>query len=473
LKKGILMFYRTTLIALLCGFSYTAVFSQTGTKWQSLIGAAYEGNRSYAMLQRLCDEAGGRLVGSANNARALQILESELRKLGIQSRRESFSFRGWLRGNDEVEMLTPTRRLLRTVALGYVDTHPEFQATVVFAGNGFQRDYASLDARGKIVLVTSEAPRNGSPLLRYEAIDTAAANGARAIIFIYDRPGGLTLAGVSNFQGQPSPIPAYSVTFEEGKWMQRLIENRVQVTLRMVTGSRCASLETANLCVTFPGTIPGTVVVGAHFDSWDVGQGAVDNGTGTAALFDLARLLKGHSPKNMRTVELVWFNGEELGLWGSKQYVVQHSKDSIFAMVNLDMPGSPTGFNTNGFQACVPALDTLCARLPGFALKSGVTSVPWTNSDHEPFMLVGIPSISMMGHFDNESVTHYHDLGDTFDKVNKKYLADAAAVASIIVTELANDESLAWKKKSRTETIEMLKQNKTDERLKRQKEWPF
>lgn len=155
-----------------------------------------------------------------------------------------------------------------------------------------------------------------SPLLRLEAIDIAATHGAKGILFINDKEGGLILCGVTNFQGKPSPIPAYSVTFEEGKWIQRLLERMVPVVVRITTRSHCASTQTSNLILTFPGTLVRKIVVGAHFDSWDVGQGATDNGTGSAVLFDVARLLKAYSAANRYTVELVWFNGEELGLWG-------------------------------------------------------------------------------------------------------------------------------------------------------------
>ena len=83
-----------------------------------------------------------------------------------------------------------------------------------------------------------------------------------------------------------------------------------------------------------------------------------------------------------------------------------------------------------GSDEFVPFLEKLVSGLNGFDLSDGVKSRPWTNSDNQPFMLHGIPTFGLMAHLDEESVKYYHSAGDSFDKVNKKYLSDAAAVVS-------------------------------------------
>ena len=461
-------------IAILFLFAIPSLLlAQTGNQWNAIIGSAFTDAQGYRVLMRLTDEAGGRLVGSLPNEKGLDVLTQELRALGLSARRESYTIPGWIRGDDEITMLHPAGRKLRTAALGYTDSHPVLQDSVVFAEYGFEETYRQINASGKIVLVTSEAPPHLSPLLRLEAIEIAANHGAKGILFINDKEGGLLLCGVTNFQGKPSPIPAYSVTFEEGKWIQRLLERTVPVVVRITTRSHCASMQTSNLVVTFPGTLQRKIVVGAHFDSWDVGQGATDNGTGSAVLFDVARLLKAYSAANRYTVELVWFNGEELGLWGSKRYAELNPAGGIAAMVNMDMEGSPVGFNAMGYDEALPMLSSLAKKFGGLDLHESAVSVPGTNSDHEPFMLAGIPTFSINGRLDAEKVRYYHDLGDSFDKVNRKYLSEAAAVAAILVKELANSTELTFARRTQKETIDLLRKHKVDERLKRQKEWPF
>jgi len=126
-----------------------------------------------------------------------------------------------------------------------------------------------------------------------------------------------------------------------------------------------------------------------------------------------------------------------------------------------------------GSDEFVPFLEKLVSGLNGFDLSDGVKSRPWTNSDNQPFMLHGIPTFGLMAHLDEESVKYYHSAGDSFDKVNKKYLSDAAAVVSVLVYELANNRELQFHRKSEDEVVEMLKTFHLDDRLKRQKEWPF
>lgn len=448
-------------------------YPQTKADWNLLIGSAYTENQSYNVLRRFCDEAGGRMMGSAENEKAVSILKEELAKIGLTGRSEKFTVPGWIRGNDEVKMLLPVERKIKAAALGFVNKTPAFTADVIFTGYGFAEAYADGKGAGKIVLVTQESPAGREALLRYEAIDTAAKYGARAILFINNKPGSILMDGTSNFEGKPSKIPAFTISFEEGEWMRRLIENNRKVEMEIVTNSYCKELETENVVVTLPGKVKDKIVIGAHFDSWDLGQGGVDNGIGSAVLFDVARILKKYSAENYYTIDFVWFNGEELGLWGSSKYAEMHKNEPIYAMLNMDMIGSPTGFNVMGFEELRPLFEKIIKGLDGFDLNKGIVNYPYTNSDHIPFMFKGIPVFSLQAHLDEDMVKYYHDAGDTFDKVSKKYLSDAAAVVSVTINELANNSLYKLKNKTERETISILKKHGLDKRLKRQHEWIF
>ncbi len=449
------------------------MFSQSENVLRSIAGSAYLDNKSYDVLERLCDEAGGRLLGSPVDEKAMSIMKEELKNIGYEAKFEKFSIPGWERGDDRVIMKSPTERKLQAVALGYVDKTPTFTAQVVYAKYGFDEDYQNLDVKNKIVLVTQESPKGKEPLLRYEMLDIAANHGAKAILYINDRSGFLNLAGVGNFQGNPTKIPAYSLTYEEGKWLERLIERNLPVEIEMTTKSFCKEINTANIVASLEGKVKSKIVIGAHFDSWDLGQGGVDNGVGTAILFDVARLLKTFSPDNYYSIDFVWFNGEEFGLWGSKKYVEMHKQDSIIAMINMDMIGTPTGFNVMGFDEFIPFFEKLKTQLNGFNLTSGVVSAPGTNSDHMYFMFEGIPTFEIQAHLDENMYKFYHERGDTFDKVNEKYLSDAAAVVSIMINELSNAVELKFAKRTDHEMVQLFKHYGLDKRLKKQKEWIY
>ncbi len=462
--------YVILLLAFVTVSFQPSVAGEPSTK-EALLGSAYASHEGYRVLQRICDEAGGRLAGSATNILALQILEQELRHSGITSRLEPFDMPGWVRGDDGVEVLPPVPRKLRAAALGYVNQHAPFESRLVWAGYGLDREMAG--AAGAIALVTSEPPRNGESPLRLEVIDNAARAGAKGVLFINDKPGGLVLAGVSNFQGTPSSVPAYSITMEEGSWLRRSLSAGREIRVRLNTQSRCFPVQSANLVATFPGKRKARIVVGAHIDSWDISQGAVDNGVGSAVLFEVARLLALHAPFNLYTIECVWFNGEELGIWGAKAYLASHARDSIAAMINLDMPGKPTGVNVMGFDELIPLVQNLLDSLKGFDWSGGIVSVPWTNSDHQPFLLQGIPSFTMVGHLEKESVFHYHDFGDSFDKADRRALIDAAAIVSVLSYTLANNTSIDYRVRSVEERKAMFQGTGMEKRLRRQKEWPF
>ncbi len=465
--------YRCAILLLLgiCARSSTAQVPD----WNAIIGSAYTGARAYQILERLSDEAGGRLMGTEGNRRGIEILRNELRRIGLAPSLEPFAAPGWRRGEEKLEMTFPVRRTMRVAALGYTNPVPASEDSVVFAGHGFPEDYAGIRAEGRIVLVTSEGapPAPRSPLLRSEAIEIAAARGARAILFINDKKGGLLLLGVGNFEGKPNAIPAFTLTFEEGTWIQRLLEEKKSVRIRFECRSQCETAESANLVARLAGRRPQKIVVGAHIDSWDISQGSTDNGIGSAVLFDVARLLAACSPKNEYTVEFVWFNGEELGLWGSKRYAEAHPSGEVAAMVNLDMIGSPVSFNAMGFDEALPVLRRIVQGLPGYALQEEIQSIPWTNSDHQPFLLRGIPSVGIGSRLDPADVRFYHDFGDTFDKVNRQSLSDAAAVTSVLIATLANEADLNFRHKTPDEIVAFYRAHKVDETLRREKEWPF
>ncbi|MBE0645700.1 MAG: M28 family peptidase [Bacteroidetes bacterium] len=447
--------------------------AQSPAMHQRMAGSAFIDNASYDMLRRLSDEAGGRWIGSAQNEQGMRILVEELRGFGLTPRLETFSVPGWVRGDDEVRMLEPSDRVFRAVALGYVNRTPAFDAAVVWANRGLPADFDSCDVSGRIALVTQEGLQGVETPLRSETILRAAAAGARAVLFVNEKKAGQILCGMGNFHGDPAAVPAFSITWVEGQRLKRLLSDAVPVRMRITANSYCTKVESANVVCTLPGKSDDKIVIGAHFDSWDVGQGSVDNGIGTALLFDVARILSALSPANERTIEFVWFNGEEMGLWGSRRYVEMHANDRITAMVNMDMTGSPRGFGAMGNDHFLPLLNELIDEFRGYDMSRGVINSIWTNSDHQPFMLAGIPTITPLGHLDKETVETYHDFGDTFDLVNKKYLSEAAGVVSVLAYELANRTSIPTLHRTPTETMEYLRKGNLEERLKRQGEWPF
>jgi Iap family predicted aminopeptidase len=420
---------------------------------------------AHAMLTRLCDDFGGRLTGSAANRGALEQLAAELRALGLAPEVQRFKMPGWERREDRVDLLEPVARPLRVAALSYTQPHRAFEADVVDIGAGAASDYPA-NVRGKVLLLGAS-----SALGTRESSRLAAERGAKGILFVNREAGGQLLARTGSFIGEPLPLPMYSITQEEGKWLQRLLARERPVRVRMETRSRCREVETANLVLRFPGRSEERIVVGAHFDSWDLGQGALDNGLGIAQLFALAHALRGR--ELARTVELVWFNGEEQGLWGSRHAVAQLGDAPVVAMINLDMVGVPIAVNALGDASLVPALERWNAGRGEHALRLGVQNINWFGSDHSPYQLAGVRAITFNAPIPRESVRYYHDLADTIDKLPEQIVVDSTAVIGDLVLALGDDASLDAFRREADETEKLFTSAGIDRRLRSIGLWPF
>ena len=452
--------------------SNTVLFSQT-TVWQELAGSAYLEARGYSVLQRICDEAGARMMGNVQNEKAVSILKEELEKNHIPVRLESFIAPAWFPGKAILIVKSPYRKELKAFASTQCGTFPLFESDLVYAGYGFKEDYNGLDAKGKIVLVTADAPPDGRRLLNMEAIEIARNHGAAGIIIHNKTPGTMAFSTSGNYNGVPLEIPAFNIPWEEGKWLVRLLENGTPVTLEASTTSYLKEVNSNNVVVSFPGKVADKYILGCHFDSAERGQGAYDNGSGSAVAFDVARLINTFCKDNYFTIEIVWTNGEETGLWGSKKYMEQHRNEPIRAMINMDMIASPSGFNTSGFSEFKPILERITKDLSGFNLSDGVTETLGTNSDHVAFYREGIPVLNITSRRGDPPYIHYHELGDTFDKVDRKNFSEAAAVASILMYELANDQSIKTYRRNDEEITSHCTKYGVIDILKHQKEWLY
>jgi Zn-dependent M28 family amino/carboxypeptidase len=202
-----------------------------------------------------------------------------------------------------------------------------------------------------------------------------------------------------------------------------------------------------------------------------LGQGALDNGLGTAQLYALASALRGR--ELARTIELHWFNGEEQGLWGSRHAAENLGADPIVAMINLDMVGVPIAVNALGDESLVPALEKWNAGRGDAKLPQGVQNINWFGSDHTPYQLAGIRAITFNAPIPRESVRYYHDLADTIDKLPEKIVVDSTAVIGDLVLALANDNSLAAHRRDQGETEKLFTVFGLEGRMRATGYWPF
>ena len=435
---------------------------------EAILGDALLNEEAYSFLAAMVTRYGHRMPGTPGNARSLDYLQKELENLGVAVHRESFDHPGWIRGEDKVILMQPENRPLRAIALGYVDRQKPAEAPVALLSSA---DFDTLDPEsldGHIVLVPSSLRLNHENFLRL-----ANDFGVRGALLMNRVAGGQLLARVANHDGKAPPFPVFGITREDGLRLQTQLEVDTPVVARLETRSQIRPMTNENIVVVFPGQSEEQVLLGAHFDSWDLGQGAMDNGLGVAQLFEVARLLKKHSPQNAYTVVLAFFNSEEWGLWGSRRYVEAHRDDPIRVMINVDMVGDITGVNAMGFDELVPVLDSFSANLGALKFSRKLANQTWLGSDHHPFILEGFPAITFYAPIPAEDVRYYHDVADTFDKVDPALLAKSSAITALLVHHLANDTASDLRRYSREETANLFRKAGLEKRMADAGQWPF
>ena len=252
--------------------------------------------------------------------------------------------------------------------------------------------------------------------------------------------------------------------------------SKVSVTIRMRNTS--STVEARNVFARIPGSVhpEEVVLVGGHLDCWDLATGATDNGLGAYSILDMARCLSALDARPARTIEFVLFMGEEQGLLGSSALVAERKAngtlDRIKCMVNLDMSGHPRGSNVFGpaalcttvkeAQEAMRTLDTTFAA--AFSTASGL------HSDHQPFMMQGIPVIAPICDL-GEHVYHcYHSSCDDVGLVEPSAMVDNVRRVGQLVWCLANAPSLPAGFTD-NELRERLKADGLEEKLRLQGEW--
>ena len=423
------------------------------------------GRAAHEMLTHLCDDFGGRLTGTAANERAMESLAGQLRELGLQPVSDPFTMRGWERGADEVRLTQPVPRELRIAALGYTEPCGPFEADLVDIGDGTEARYPAT-ARGKVGVLDPSCYLSARNVAKI-----AKAHGLLGVLYTDREGGGELLARTGSFVGEALPLPVISITQEEGRRFQRLLARGRPARVRIQIRSHCRTFQARNLKVVLPGRSRELIIVGAHFDSWDLGEGAIDNGLGVSQLFALARALRGRDLG--RTIELIWFNGEEQGLLGSR-FEAEHLGDApVVAMVNLDMVGVPVGVNALGDQTMVPSLQRWNASRGARKLPLGVQNINWFGSDQTPFQIAGVRAITLNGPIPRDSVRYYHDYADTIDKVPEEIVVNSAATIGDLVLFLAADPTIAaWRRPAR-ETEALFTVFGLQRRMQGVGYWPF
>ena len=442
-----------------------------------LIGEAWTSTQAYADLETLCDLA-PRFAGSPGNFAARDFILKKFDTYDLaNAHTEPFHYLIWTRGTCELKLLAPMERAMRSaISLVYSPDCDHLRGEVADCGIGSEDDFAKAGSlQGKIAMVTTANPENRPVIHRREKYGRAVAVGAIGFLYVNHKPGLLAETG-SLRPGKLAEIPAIGLAYEEG-WQLARHCKRGSVQVEMTIENQTRPGQGYHVAGEIKGQTDETIIVGAHFDGHDISQGAMDDATGTVLILELARVLASLKGQFKRTIRLIAFDAEELGVLGSGEYVNLNLDElqNIALMINLDGAAGPVashGFLTSGLDDTKSVIKSY-AKDFGYPLllKDNVV----TASDNFPFFMQGIPAICMTARPDNPALGrgYGHTAADTLDKVAEVDLKASVMTIARLLARLANHEGSLGTRKSRDEIKQILVKQDLERALRAQDKWPF
>lgn len=433
-----------------------------GSPIAELVAGALDAPELPVMAAGLIDTIGGRLSGTPVGTRAEAWAAGWLRSLGADSVwYEVVHMPTWRRGAAQVQVVTPAavrHHKLTAITYGYSPGIDADSLPLIDIGRGDAATVEGLgpEAQGAVLLTDVVSP---------EIVATVTQVGAAALLRVSLQPGRLPQARVAPTPERPAPLPILALSREDGLWLRRLLATG-PLTLRLQVEAETRQGTAANVVAEWRGSDPAAdgevVLLGAHLDAWDLGAGALDNGTGVLAVLTAARAIAAATTRPRRTVRIVLFAGEELGLIGSREYVKVHAEtlENIVAMMNLDMVGAPRGYGATGHDEA----DTLFVRLAAepslrdLGLTAEVDHGGGPGSDHQPFLLAGVPTIYVRSTLPEDAPRWYHNAGDTFDKIDLEAVQASGAAAAAALWALADHPGRPLRHLTPEETRELIGQ---------------
>ncbi|HXE74257.1 MAG TPA: M20/M25/M40 family metallo-hydrolase [Candidatus Xenobia bacterium] len=427
-----------------------------------ILAAALTEDGAWEKLSYLCDRVGHRLSGSPELERAIAWAAEQMRADGLENvRLQPVKVPRWIRGRESVEVLEPVRRSLAVLGLGLsVGTPPEgITAPVVVV-----RSYDELEAlgrdkvAGKIVLYDVPWQGYGRTVAYRESGPSRAARlGAVAVLLrsvasysLYTPHTGLT-----TYAEDAPKIPGAALTVEDAAWLGRLARAGVEVKVKLqMEAQRLPDADSANVI----GEIVGgekpeeIVVLGGHIDSWDVGQGAHDDGAGSVAAMQALATLKRLGLRPRRTIRLVLWTAEETGVQGGAAYHKAFVEDGTRANHVAGIEADSGGERPVGFGLGLPALrgkpeeaevkQRALERLRQIgallgSIEAGDIRDGGGGADLGRLMRDGMPGLGLRTV--GERYFHWHHTSaDTLDKVEPENLRRQVAAMAVLAYVLAD-----------------------------------
>ena len=443
---------RTLFAATLLATASALPAQVTPSQVAQLRDAALKDDYAWDITEGLTTEVGQRMAGTEAEARARTWSVAKLKAMGFANVRiDNFTMPVWVRGAESASIVGPFPQKLVIAALGNSASTPPGGMEGELVGFDTLADLeAAPDAavRGKIVFVSHAMPRTedgsgygvfGAP--RRQGPSVASRKGAIAIVIRsigtdYHRN---PHTGVMSFAEGVKPIPAGALSLPDAEQVQRILKRaRGPVRIRLqLESTNLANQQSGNVIAEVPGRDPSLapILVSGHLDSWDQGTGALDDATGVAiAAASAKRIMNAGRP--LRTIRIVWFGAEEVGLFGGLDYRTKYGKQPHYALMESDF-GADRIWKVDSRLGDARKDEALAIQraLQPLGIVPGALDRT-EGSDIGPMVADGLPGVAL-NQDGSRYFDYHHTPDDTLDKVDPAQLRQNVAAWTAVLAILS------------------------------------
>jgi len=431
------------------GESIKSKYVETSLK---IISKSLTDSTAYNRLGYMCDTFGPRLSGSKNLENAINWILKEMKNDGLDNvRGEKVAVPTWIRGKESVTLLSPFKKELSMLGLGGSIATPRggLKAEVIVVNDWDELESRSNEVPGKIVLFNAPFTSYGETVAyRYSGASAAAKHGAVASLIRSIGPWSMNTphTGVMAYSDDVQKTPHAALTMEDAMMLSRIHDRGNKIIVKLDMNARMVADRWSHNVL---GEIKGSmypdevVVVGGHIDSWDVGQGAHDDGGACIASWEAIRLIKELGLKPKRTIRCVMWTNEENGGKGNKGYRDMHMDEMDKHVLAIESDGgvfSPKGFGFSGNDSARKIVEEIHALMK--PIGANTISEGGRAADVAPLNDEGVPVMSLKVE-GSKYFWYHHTNADTFDKVDFNEFNRCVAAIAIMAYVVADlDEPL-------------------------------
>jgi len=414
---------------------------------EQLRDQALHDDTAYQVTASLTTEVGARLAGSEADRRAVDWAVAKFKELGYDKvYTEPVTYPLWVRRSEHAAIVAPFPQPLVLTALGYSAGTPKGGLTAEVV------KFDTLDAlkaadpasiKGKIVYVgyRMERAKDGHGYGMGSAVRTtgaviAQAKGAAGYLLRSagtDAQQRAAHTGVTGFRDPAQAIPAAALTNPDADQLERVLAYGKPVTLKLDLDCGVVGEYTGANVI---GEITGrkhpdqVVAIGGHLDSWDLGTGAIDDGAGVAIAMAAGKLIRDLPQRPDRTIRVIAFANEEMGLWGGRAYAEKHAGDVAKFQLGTESDfgaGPIWRMSASVKPEARDAIGQIAKVLEPVGVAYDATRPGGGGSDLSQMHAKGMAALSL-----TQDGTKYfdwhHTPNDTLDKIDPKELAQNVAV---------------------------------------------